>query len=48
MQTIALSEAAVATLRLETKGWKKRARDQDLPAYRELGAKGGAKRDITK
>jgi hypothetical protein len=36
MQTIRLSEAAVATLRFEIKGWKKRVRDQDLPAYGEL------------
>ena len=36
MQTIRLSEAAVATLRFEIKGWKERVRDQDLPAYGEL------------
>jgi hypothetical protein len=40
MQTAELSEAAVATLRFEIKGWKKRVRDQDLPAYRELVAAG--------
>jgi hypothetical protein len=40
MQTMTLSEAAVATLRFEIKGWKKRVRDQDLPAYRELVAAG--------
>ena len=40
MQTVTLSEAAVATLRFEIKGWKKRVRDQDLPAYRELVAAG--------
>ena len=36
MQTIRLSEATVATLRFEIKGWKERVRDQDLPAYGEL------------
>jgi len=40
MQTVTLSESAVAVLRLEIKGWKKRVRDQDLPAYRELVAAG--------
>ena len=40
MQTLELSEAAVATLRFEIKGWKQRVRDQDRPAYRELVAAG--------
>lgn len=36
MRTTRLSEAAVATLRLESSGRKRRIRDQDLPAYDEL------------
>jgi hypothetical protein len=40
MPTVTLSESAVATLRLEIKGWKKRVREQELPAYRELVAAG--------
>lgn len=40
MQTITLSEAAVATLHFEIKGWKGRVREIDLPGYRELVAAG--------
>jgi hypothetical protein len=36
METITLSEAAVATLRFEIKGYRLKLREQDLPAYREL------------
>ena len=36
MQTVMLSEAAVATLRFCVKGWKRKVRERDLPAYREL------------
>jgi hypothetical protein len=40
MQTLTLSEAAVATLRFEIKGWKGKVREIDLPGYRELVAAG--------
>jgi hypothetical protein len=42
MQTITLSEAAVATLRFEITGWKKKPkiREIDIPGYRELVAAG--------
>jgi hypothetical protein len=36
MQTVTLSEAAVATLRFEVEGRKFKVRDIDLPGYREL------------
>jgi len=36
MQTITLSENAVAPLRFLVKGWHFPIREQDLPAYREL------------
>jgi len=36
MQTVTLSESAVATLRFLVKGWHFPIREQDLPAYREL------------
>ncbi len=40
MQTVTLSEAAIATLRFEIKGWKGKVREIDLTAYRELVAVG--------
>jgi hypothetical protein len=40
MQTVTLSEAAVATLRSEIRGWKDKVREIDLPGYRELVAAG--------
>ncbi len=40
MQVITLSEAAVATLRFEVRGWKSHVREIDLPNYRELVAAG--------
>ncbi len=40
MQTIALSESAVAVLRFEIKGWRAKNRESRLPAYRELAAAG--------
>ncbi len=40
MHTDTLSEAAVATLRFEIKGWKGKVREIDLPGYRELVAAG--------
>jgi len=36
MQTVTLSENAVATLRFLVKGWHFPIREQDLPAYQEL------------
>ncbi len=36
MQTIALSENAVAVLRYRVKKWPMKVRERDLPAYREL------------
>jgi hypothetical protein len=40
MQTIALSETAVAVLRFEIKGWRAKNKESRLPAYRELAAAG--------
>ncbi len=40
MQTVALSESAVAVLRFEIKGWRAKNRASRLPAYRELAAAG--------
>jgi hypothetical protein len=40
MQTVTLSERAVAVLRFEIKGWKSRKPESRLPAYRELAAAG--------
>ena len=40
MQTITLSEAAVAVLRFEVRGWKAKRKESRLPAYRELAAAG--------
>ena len=40
MQTIALSEFAVAVLRFEIKGWRMKNRAGRLSAYRELTAAG--------
>lgn len=40
MPSVTLSEAAVATLRSEIRGWKDRVREIDLPGYRELVAAG--------
>jgi hypothetical protein len=40
MQTIALSEAAVAVLRFEIKGWKSKRPESRLAAYRELAEAG--------
>ena len=40
LQTIALSETAVAVLRFEIKGWRAKNREGRLPAYRELAAAG--------
>jgi hypothetical protein len=40
MQTVTLSEAAVAVLRLEIKGWKAKRKGTRLAAYRELAAAG--------
>jgi hypothetical protein len=36
MQTIALSETAVALLRFRVKKWPMKVRERDLPAYQEL------------
>jgi hypothetical protein len=36
MQTIALSETAVALLRFRVKRWPMKVRERDLPAYQEL------------
>lgn len=36
MQTMTLSESAVAQLRFRVKGWRFPIRDRDLPAYQEL------------
>jgi hypothetical protein len=38
MQTMTLSENAVAVLRFEIKGYHSRSKDRSLPAYRELAA----------
>jgi hypothetical protein len=40
MQTITLSENAVAVLRFEIKGWKAKNKESHLTAYRELTAAG--------
>jgi hypothetical protein len=40
MQTITLSEAAVAVLRFEVRGWKAKRKGSRLLAYRELAAAG--------
>jgi hypothetical protein len=40
MQTITLSEAAVAVLRFEVRGWKAKRKESRLLAYRELAAAG--------
>ena len=40
MQTVTLSEAAVAVLRFEIKGWKAKRKGTRLAAYRELAAAG--------
>jgi hypothetical protein len=40
MQTVTLSESAVATLRFHVRGWKPPIRDRDLPAYQMSPAVG--------
>ena len=40
MQTVTLSELAVAILRSEIRGWKGKVREIDIPGYRELVAAG--------
>jgi hypothetical protein len=40
MQTVTLSENAVAVLRFEIKGWRPKNNESRLPAYRELAAAG--------
>ena len=40
MQTVTLSEAAVAVLRFEIRGWKAKRKGARLAAYRELAAAG--------
>jgi hypothetical protein len=40
MQTIALSETALAVLRFRAKKWPMKVRERDLPGYRELIAAG--------
>lgn len=40
MQTVNLSENAVAVLRFEIKGWPSKDKESRLPAYRELAAAG--------
>ena len=40
MQTVTLSENAVAVLRFEIKGWRAKNQESRLPAYRELAAAG--------
>jgi len=40
MQTVTLSENAVAVLRFEIKGWRPKNKESRLPAYRELAAAG--------
>ena len=40
MQTVTLSEAAVAVLRFEIRGWKAKRKEDRLAAYRELAAAG--------
>jgi hypothetical protein len=40
MQTVTLSEAAVAVLRFEIRGWKAKRKGTRLAAYRELAAAG--------
>jgi hypothetical protein len=40
MQTVMLSENAVAVLRFEIKGWRANKKESRLPAYRELAAAG--------
>jgi hypothetical protein len=36
MKTVALSESAVALMRIRVKGWPIKFRESDLPAFREL------------
>jgi hypothetical protein len=40
MQTMTLSENAIAVLRFEIKGYHSKAKERRLPAYRELAAAG--------
>ncbi len=40
MQTVTLSENAVAMLRFAIKGWRPKNNESRLPAYRELAAAG--------
>jgi hypothetical protein len=40
IETIRLSENAVAVLRFEIKGWRTKDKERRLPAYRELAAAG--------
>ena len=40
MQTVTLSENAIAVLRFEIKGWRAKNKESRLPAYHELAAAG--------